>query len=52
MELNGNGGTFLTIGIILMAAAIALAVAATVIFYVTGKRLKARLEEEYGKKRR
>lgn len=38
-------------GIVVMAAACVLAVVCTVVFTVTGKRLKKRLEQEYGKPR-
>ncbi|MCI9331538.1 MAG: hypothetical protein HFG05_05110 [Oscillibacter sp.] len=36
-------------GLVLMGMSAAAAVAAAVIFRVSGKRLKARLEAEYGK---
>lgn len=39
-------------GMVLMAVSAAAAAAAAVIFRVSGKRLKARLEAEYGKARR
>lgn len=38
-------------GIALMAAAVAAGVVAFTILRISGKRLKARLEAEYGKKR-
>jgi len=38
-------------GIMIMAAASALAVICAVLFTITGKRLKKRLEQEYGKPR-
>jgi len=39
-------------GIVVMAAACVLAVVCAIIFTITGKRLKERLEQEYGKPRR
>ena len=39
-------------GIVLMGAAAVLALAAVGIFHATGRRLRRRLEEEYGKKPR
>ena len=39
-------------GIVLMGAAAGLALAAVGIFHATGRRLRRRLEEEYGKKPR
>ncbi len=36
-------------GIVIMSAAAVLAVAGTVIFYITGRKLKKNLEKEYGK---
>lgn len=38
-------------GIMVMAAACVLAVICVAVFTVTGKRLKKRLEQEYGKPR-
>lgn len=52
METAAGGGTLLTLGIILMAAAVAGAIVAAIVFRISGKRLKERLEAEYGKKRR
>ena len=52
MELLHNGITLLTAGIVLMAAAAVLAVVSLIVFRITGKRLKQKLEAEYGKKRR
>ena len=39
-------------GIVMMGAAAVLALAAVGIFHATGRRLRRRLEEEYGKKPR
>lgn len=39
-------------GIAIMAAVCVLAVLCTVIFVITGKRLKRKLEQEYGKRLR
>ena len=39
-------------GIVLMVAAAVSAVALTVLFCITGRRLKKRLEQEYGKMER
>lgn len=37
-------------GIAMMAAAVILGVASAVVLHITGKRLRDRLENEYGKK--
>lgn len=39
-------------GIVIMAAVVMIAIAACAILSITGRRLRARLEREYGKKRR
>lgn len=36
-------------GIVLMGAAVFLMIVCTMVFFITGRRLKAQLEEEYGK---
>ena len=42
----------MTIGIVLMAAAVAGAIVAGIIFHISGKKLENLLNSEYGKKRR
>ena len=39
-------------GIAVMGGAVLLTAASIIIFSITGKRLKKRLEQEYGKRRR
>lgn len=43
---------FLYGGIAAMAAAVILAILCIIVFSVTGKRLKKKLEQEYGKQQR
>nr|WP_302664921.1 hypothetical protein [uncultured Agathobaculum sp.] len=49
-EFTGSEGLFY-IGLILMGIAVVGAIVSIVIFTVSGKRLKAKLEEEYGRKK-
>lgn len=51
MEMTGSEQLFLG-GIALMGAAAVLTVVWLAVFSVTGKRLKKRLEQEYGKPER
>jgi len=50
VEVSGSELLFYG-GIACIATAVVLAVAAAVVLHITGKRLKHKLEEEYGKKR-
>ena len=50
--MNLYGEELLHIGIILLAASLLAALLFTLYFLLSGKRLKKRLEDEYGKKSR
>ena len=47
-----QSGVLLTVGIVVMAASLAAAVAAAILFRASGKRLNRQLRMEYGEKRR
>jgi len=47
-----NSNAFFLVGIALMALSVIGMIVSAVILHLSGKRLRAKLEEEFGKKRR